>query len=68
VHYPLDGDQQRMIDHFRTRFEDRCPLHEVRNRAAIKRSLNNQGSVFGEDAEESDQLENYLAIAESLEV
>lgn len=68
VHYPLDNDQEEMIQYFRETFEGRAPIHEIRNRAAIKRSLGKAGSVFGSDAEETDMTENYLALAENLEV
>lgn len=67
VNYPLDNNQQEMIEYFEDTFEGRCPVHEVRHRAAIKRSLHAQGSVFGACAEETDMVENYLAVAADLE-
>jgi len=67
VNYPLDNNQREMIEYFEETFEGRCPVHEIRHRAAVKRSLNAGGSVFGEDAEETDMTENYLAIASDLE-
>ena len=67
IHYPLDNDQAEMIDYFQEMFDGRCPVHEVRHRAAIKRSLGQHGSVFGADAEDTDMTENYRAIAASLE-
>lgn len=68
VNYPLDNDQQENIAYFEDTFAEWCPVHKVRNRAAIKRSLGNHSTVFGADAEETDMIDNYLAIAETLEV
>jgi chromosome partitioning protein len=67
VHYPLDNDQKENIDFFYDTFDGRCPVHMIRHRAAIKRSLNNGGSIFGESAEETDMKTNYLELAETLE-
>lgn len=67
VNYPLDNDQRENIAFFHETFEGWCPVHEVRHRAAIKRSISANGSVFGESAEETDQREAFSAIAESLE-
>lgn len=67
VNYPLDNDQREMIGYFRNTFEGRCPVHEIRHRAAIKRSIGAGGSVFGEDAEETDQREAFLEIAGTIE-
>ena len=67
VNYPLDNNQQEMIEYFEETFDGRCPVHEVRHRAAIKRSLHAQGSVFGSCAEETDMTDNYLAVAADLE-
>ena len=67
VNYPLDNDQQENIHFFRETFDGRCPVHEIRHRAAIKRSLGANGSIFGDDAELTDQRDAYLAIANSLE-
>ena len=66
--YPLDNEEQTMIDWFYDTFDTRCPVHEIRKRAAIKRSLSADGSVFGADAEESDMNDRYLDLARSLEV
>jgi chromosome partitioning protein len=68
VNYPLDNDQQENIDYFEDTFAEWCPVHEIRNRAAVKRSLGNHSTVFGADAEETDMADNYRAIAETLEV
>lgn len=67
VNYPLDNDQQENIAYFEETFAEWCPVHEIRNRAAVKRSLGNHGTVFGADAEETDMTENYLTIAKTLE-
>lgn len=67
VNYPLDNNQKEMIGYFEDTFDGRCPVHEIRHRAAVKRSLHAEGSVFGDDAEETDMTENYLAIAADLE-
>lgn len=67
VHYPLDNDQKETIAYFEEMFDGRCPVHEIRHRAAVKRSLGNQGSVFGDDAEATDMTANCLGIAETLE-
>lgn len=66
--YPLDNEEQRMVDWFYDTFDTRCPVHEIRKRAAIKRSLSVGGSVFGADAEACDMCETYLELARSLEV
>lgn len=67
VNYPLDNDQREMIEYFRDTFENWCPVHVVRHRAAIKRSMNAGGSIFGENAEPSDMREVFLALAADLE-
>lgn len=67
VNYPLDNNQKEMIAYFEDTFDGRCPVHEVRHRAAVKRSLHAQGSIFGPDAEETDMTANYLGIAADLE-
>ena len=66
INYPLDNEQREMIEYFEETFEGRCPVHQVRHRAAIKRSLGAGGSIFGENAEETDMTDNYLALAEDL--
>ena len=68
VHYPLDNDQKETIEYFENMFDGKCPVHEVRHRAAIKRSLGNNVTVFGDGAEETDMTDVYMGIAESLEV
>ncbi|MFC6825235.1 ParA family protein [Halopelagius fulvigenes] len=67
IHYPLDNDQKENIEFFRDTFEGRCPVHKIRHRAAVKRSLSAGGSIFGEEAEDTDMKENYLQLAEDVE-
>jgi chromosome partitioning protein len=67
VNYPLDNDQKENIQFFHDTFNGRCPVHEIRHRAAIKRSMSSGGSVFGADAEDTDQKEAFLEIADTLE-
>lgn len=67
VNYPLDNEQRSAIDWFSETFEGRCPLFEIRHRAAIKRSLSSGGSIFGADAEETDMRDVYDEIADYLE-
>lgn len=66
VEYPLDNEQREMLDWFNTNFNGRCPVWEVRNRAAIKRSIKSCGSIFGDDAEETDMTEVYDSMAASV--
>lgn len=63
VAYPLDNEQQAAIDWFNERFEGRVAVWTVRSRAAIKRAVKDQGSVFAEDAEEVDMTDVYAQIA-----
>jgi len=63
VSYPLDNEQQAAIDWFNDRFEGRVPVWVVRTRAAIKRAVKDQGSVFAEDAEETDMADVFAQIA-----
>lgn len=63
VSYPLDNEQEAAIDWFNERFEGRVPVWIVRTRAAIKRAVKNQGSVFADDAEETDMDEVFAEIA-----
>lgn len=67
VNYPLDNDQRENIQFFHETFDGRSPVHEIRHRAAIKRSISANGSVFGSNAEETDQRTTFLEIAETLE-
>lgn len=67
VHYPLDNDQKENIEFFHETFDGRCPVHEIRHRAAVKRSLSAGGSIFGDNAEDTDMKENYQQLAIDLE-
>ena len=66
VNYPLDNEQRGMLDWYGETFSGRCPVYEVRHRAAIKRAMNNHGSIFADGAEETDMAEIYLRIADDL--
>ncbi|WP_435130300.1 ParA family protein [Halobaculum sp. D14] len=63
VAYPLDNEQQDAIEWFEERFEGRVPVWVVRSRAAIKRAMQDEVSVFGEDAEDTDMRDVYAEIA-----
>lgn len=63
VAYPLDNEQKEAIDWFDERFEGRVPVWIVRSRAAIKRAVKANGSVFADDAEETDMRDVYAQIA-----
>lgn len=65
VDYPLDGEQQGMLDWFENTFDGRMPVFELRQRAAIKRAYNNGVSIFGTD-EECDQRDSLRALADAL--
>ncbi|MCF2208382.1 ParA family protein, partial [Halobacterium salinarum] len=67
VNYPLDNEQADAIEWFRDTFDGRAPVFEVRNRAAVKRSLASEGSIFGEEAEETDMTAVYDDVAAALE-
>ncbi|QRY26395.1 ParA family protein [Halobacterium sp. BOL4-2] len=67
VNYPLDNEQADAIEWFRDTFDGRAPVFEVRNRAAVKRSLASEGSIFGEEAEDTDMTTVYDDIAAALE-
>lgn len=67
VHYPLDNDQRQHINYFRETFDEWCPVHEVRHRAAIKRALSAGYTIFHQDAEDCDQCEAFDALAADLE-
>lgn len=63
VSYPLDNEQQAAIDWFNDRFEGHVPVWLIRTRAAIKRAVKAEGSVFAPDAEETDMTDVYVEIA-----
>jgi chromosome partitioning protein len=66
VSFPLDNEQKASIEWFESRFEGHVPVWVVRNRAAIKRSIQAGGSIFGSDAEETDMRGVYEEIAEEI--
>lgn len=63
VSYPLDNEQQEAIEWYNERFEDRVPVWVVRTRAAIKRAVKDEGSVFADGAEETDMTDVFAEIA-----
>jgi len=63
VSYPLDNEQKAAIEWFEERFEEHVPVWIIRNRAAIKRAMQNTHSVFAEEAEETDMTEVFAEIA-----
>jgi len=63
VSYPLDNEQEAAIDWFGDRFEGRVPVWIVRTRAAIKRAVKNEGSVFADSAEETDMADVFAEVA-----
>ena len=66
VTYPLDNAQEAAIEWFDDTFAG-CPIEIVRSRVAIERSLDRGGSIFGEDADETDMTGPFLAMADHLE-
>lgn len=66
VHYPLDKEQQGMMEWFEKAYDGICPVFEIRNRVVIKRAWNNGVSVFNHD-EDCDQKDELLNIAKELE-
>lgn len=77
--HPLNNAEREMFQWFATTFQEdfpsygnrdfrgRCPLFNVRNRAAIARSIREGGSVFADGAPECDQRETYEKIAAEIE-
>lgn len=65
VDYPLDGEQQGMLDWFEENFGGYLPIFEIRNRAAIKRAWNNGVSIFEAD-EECNQRDEFQRIGQQL--
>lgn len=66
VHYPLDREQQGMMDWFEKTYDGICPVFEIRNRVAIKRAWNEGVSVFQHD-EDCDQKDELLNVAKAFE-
>ncbi len=67
VHYPLDNEQKRVIGWVEDNFGDQCPVYEIRNRAAIQRSLRDGSSIFGPEAEATDMQAVFGEIADQVE-
>lgn len=67
VNYPLDNEQREAIQWFEDTFDGRMRVYEIRKRAAIKRALNAGGSIYAEDAEETDMRHVYDGIAAYLD-
>lgn len=63
VAFPLDNEQKAAIEWFEDRFKDHVPVWTVRSRAAIKRAVKANGSIFGDAAEETDMAAVYADIA-----
>ncbi|MFB6300137.1 MAG: ParA family protein [Halobacteriales archaeon] len=67
VNYPLDNEQKRIERWVEDNFGDKCPIYEIRHRAAIQRSLRAHGSIFGPEAEVTDMTGVYATIARQIE-
>lgn len=67
VDYPLDNEQKDMIEWIEDTFDGRCPVYEIRNRAAIARALKAGSSISGFD-EACDQEPVYRKVIQNLEV
>lgn len=67
VEYPLDNEQRDMIEWIRDTFDGRCPVYEVRNRAAISRATKAGRSITGFE-EESDMESVYTDIIQHMEI
>lgn len=65
IDYPLDNEQEAMLEWFDDNFGEYIPVFEFRNRAAVKRAFNAGVSIFGAD-EECDQEDELLRIADYL--
>ena len=63
VAYPLDNEQQDAIEWFEERFGEHVPVWIIRNRAAIKRAMQDTHSVFAEEAEATDMADVFAEIA-----
>jgi len=62
VDYPLDNEQAAALEWFYDRFDGRCPVFEIRTRAALKRTNKRGSSIFHPDAEECDMTDAYAQI------
>jgi len=66
IEYPLDNDQHEAIAWFED-FGAKIPVFEIAHRVGLSRSVKAGGSIFGDQAEETDQADVYLEVAEVLE-
>lgn len=66
IEYPLDNDQREAIAWFED-FGTNAPVFQIAHRVAISRSIKAGGSIFGDQAVETDQTDVYLDVAEVLE-
>jgi len=64
VQYPLDNEQRDMIEWIEDTFEGRCPVYEIRNRAAIARAMK-AGSSISAFEEECDQEPVYRKVVQN---
>jgi len=67
VQYPLDNEQRDMIEWIQDTFDGRCPVYEIRNRAAIARAMK-AGLSISAYKEECDQEPVYRKVIQNLEV
>jgi chromosome partitioning protein len=65
IDYPLDGEQEAMLEWYDNSFGNYIPVYEFRSRAAVKRAFNNGTSVFAYE-EECDQEPALLEVADYL--
>ena len=65
VDYPLDNDQEAMLEWFDDNFGAHVPVFEIRNRAVIKRAYNHGVSVFEYDAD-CDQIPVLRSVADHI--
>ena len=65
VEYPLDNEQKDIIEWIGDTFDSRCPVYEIRDRAAIKRAIKNSCSITAYN-EECDQEPVYHEIVDGL--
>jgi chromosome partitioning protein len=68
VDYPLDNEQEDMIQWAEDTFDGRAPVFEIRNRAAISRAIKAGHSITGYDEEDSDMEEVYAELIDAIEV
>jgi chromosome partitioning protein len=67
VNYPLNSEQEAMIDWANRMYEGQCPLYEIRDRKLISEAQNAGYSIFGVE-ETCDQEEKYKDFIQELMV